>query len=34
VARLFDVTGLRESLRVFDSQAEALASLASTRHLG
>ena len=27
VARLFDVTGIRESLRTFDTQAEALASV-------
>ena len=27
VARLFDVTGIRESLRTFDTQREALASL-------
>ena len=27
VARLFDVTGIRESLRTFDTQGEALASL-------
>ena len=27
VARLFDVTGIRESLRTFDTQQEALASL-------
>jgi anti-anti-sigma factor len=29
VSRLFDVVGARETLRVFDSQAEALASVAS-----
>ena len=29
VARLFDIVGARESLRVFDTQPEALASLAT-----
>ncbi len=27
VARLFDITGIRESLRTFDTQTEALASV-------
>ena len=33
VSRLFDVSGAREGLRVFDTQEDAVASLASARHL-